>query len=195
MSSRVFDALRCPHDLSAAFRGDVSRNPPGLHACRPTRSAQQLISADDIIRASGADISEGSGSRRGRGNAAIPARSRGGQGERTMTYKGYQGRVTLDEEDAIFHGEVINTRDVITFQGTSVSELKSAFQDSVEDYLAFCASRGEEAEKPFSGKFPVRLSPDLHKRTYVAARRRGQSLNAFVAQVLDRATRRDKQVP
>ena len=47
----------------------------------------------------------------------------------------------------MFHGEVINTRDVITFQGTSVEELKQAFEDSVDDYLEFCASRGEDPEK------------------------------------------------
>ena len=60
------------------------------------------------------------------------------------TYKGYQARVELDEEAAVFHGEVVNTRDVITFQGSSVAELKHAFEDSIDDYLDFCASRGED---------------------------------------------------
>ena len=61
-----------------------------------------------------------------------------------MTYKGYQSKVELDEKAGVFHGEVINTRDVITFQGTSVEELKQAFEDSVDDYLEFCASRGKK---------------------------------------------------
>ena len=61
-----------------------------------------------------------------------------------MTYKGYEGVVQFDEDAGIFHGEVINTRDVITFQGKSVDELKRAFRDSVDDYLEFCAERGEE---------------------------------------------------
>jgi predicted HicB family RNase H-like nuclease len=61
-----------------------------------------------------------------------------------MTYKGYQSKVELDEKAGVFHGEVINTRDVITFQGTSVEELKQAFEDSVDDYLEFCASGGEK---------------------------------------------------
>ena len=65
-----------------------------------------------------------------------------------MTYKGYQGNVQLDEEAALFHGEVINTRDVITFQGCSAAALNQAFADSVDDYLEFCASRGEDPEKP-----------------------------------------------
>ena len=62
----------------------------------------------------------------------------------SMTYKGYQSKVELDEESGVFHGEVINVRDMITFQGTSVEELKQAFEDSVDDYLEFCASRGEK---------------------------------------------------
>jgi predicted HicB family RNase H-like nuclease len=68
-----------------------------------------------------------------------------------MEHRGYVGRVEYDDEAGIFHGEVINTRDVITFQGATVAELKKAFRDSVEDYLAFCLERGEEPEKPFSG--------------------------------------------
>jgi predicted HicB family RNase H-like nuclease len=58
-----------------------------------------------------------------------------------MTYKGYQSKVELDEKAGVFHGEVINIRDVITFQGTSVEESRQAFEDSVDDYLAFCASQ------------------------------------------------------
>ena len=78
-----------------------------------------------------------------------------------MTYKGYRARVELDEQAGVFHGEIINTRDVITFQGSSVDELTRAFEDSVDDYLEFCSSRGEEPEKPFSGKFLVRVPPEV----------------------------------
>jgi predicted HicB family RNase H-like nuclease len=56
-----------------------------------------------------------------------------------MEHKGYMGRVEYDDAAGIFHGEVINTRDVITFQGVTVPQLKKAFRDSIEDYLAFCA--------------------------------------------------------
>jgi predicted HicB family RNase H-like nuclease len=59
-----------------------------------------------------------------------------------MTYKGYRARAELDEDAGVFHGEVTNTRDVITFQGSSVEELKRAFEDSVDDYWEFSASRG-----------------------------------------------------
>jgi predicted HicB family RNase H-like nuclease len=70
-----------------------------------------------------------------------------------MEYKGYDGKVEFDDEASVFHGDVVNIRDVITFQGKRVAELRKAFRDSVEDYLAFCAKRGEEPDKPFSGQF------------------------------------------
>jgi len=88
-----------------------------------------------------------------------------------MQYKGYTGKVEFDDEADIFHGEVIGLRDVITFQGRTVDEVKEAFRESVDDYLAFCAKRGEEPEKPFTGKFVVRISPDLHRKVYVAAKK------------------------
>lgn len=101
-----------------------------------------------------------------------------------MKYKGYEAIVEFDDEAEIFHGEVINTRDVITFQGDSVNELKQAFKDSVDDYLAFCQERGEEPEKPFSGKFMLRIHPDLHKKIAVQAKKTGQSLNSWIEKCL-----------
>ena len=111
-----------------------------------------------------------------------------------MKYKGYTAKLTLDEELGVFHGEVIDLVDVITFQGRDVGELTAAFQESVEDYLAFCAERGEPPEKPFSGKFVVRIDPELHRRCTVAARLGGKSLNAWVAEVLERAMEGEAQL-
>ena len=104
-----------------------------------------------------------------------------------MKYKGYIGKVELDDEAGLFHGEIINTRDVITFQGQSVSELTKAFHDSVDDYLAFCKQRGEAPDKPFSGQFVTRIPPELHRQVNVAACMIGKSLNAFVTEQLEAA--------
>jgi predicted HicB family RNase H-like nuclease len=104
-----------------------------------------------------------------------------------MQYKGYIGRVEFDDEAGIFHGEVTNTRDVITFQGETVAELRQAFHDSVEDYLAFCRERGEAPEKPFSGQFVTRIPPELHRQLDVAAALSGKSLNAWVTEQLQAA--------
>lgn len=105
-----------------------------------------------------------------------------------MTHDGYEATVAYDEDAELFHGEVMNLRDVITFQGRSVEELKRAFAESVADYLAFCRQRGEEPEKPYSGQFMVRVDPPLHKAVATAARRQGLSLNKWVAATLERAS-------
>ncbi len=68
-----------------------------------------------------------------------------------MWYKGYAGMAEYDDEAGIFHGEVINTRDVITFEGESLSDAEKAFRESVDDYLAWCREDGKEPDKPYSG--------------------------------------------
>jgi predicted HicB family RNase H-like nuclease len=104
-----------------------------------------------------------------------------------MQYKGYLARVVYDDESNIFQGEIINTRDVITFQGKSVAELKKAFEDSVEDYFTFCKKRGEEPDKPFAGRLTVRLSPDQHKKVIMAAEKSGKNVDSWVADALVQA--------
>lgn len=59
-----------------------------------------------------------------------------------LQYKGYHGKVEYDEEAGIFHGEVLDLRDIITFQGRSVDEINQAFKDAIDNYLVFCEERG-----------------------------------------------------
>jgi len=102
-----------------------------------------------------------------------------------MTYKGYRGLVHFDDEAEIFHGEVTGVRDVVTFQGRTVDELKTAFHESIDDYLEFCASRGEEADKPFSGRFLLRVDPSLHRRLAELSVEDGESLNNWIISRLE----------
>jgi predicted HicB family RNase H-like nuclease len=106
-----------------------------------------------------------------------------------MEYKGYIGKVEIDDDAGILYGEVINVRDVITFEGKTVDEIHKAFRESVDDYLDFCAQRGESPEKPFSGKFVVRLPAELHRKAYIQAKLKDKSLNSWVAEVLQSALR------
>ena len=104
-----------------------------------------------------------------------------------LEYKGYKGHVEFDDEQGSLHGEVVDTRDVITFQGTSVEEVEQAFRDSVDDYLEYCAERGEAPDRPFSGRLMVRLPAELHRRLFLEARDTGRSLNQLIAEKLERA--------
>ena len=101
-------------------------------------------------------------------------------------YKGYVGQFTVDTETGLIRGEVINTRDVITFYGVTVPEAEQAFRDSVDDYLDFCKEQGDEPEKPYSGRLLVRLAPELHQELDILARSRGKSVNKLISGCLAR---------
>ena len=103
-----------------------------------------------------------------------------------LKYKGYTGYVEFDAEASIFHSEVLDLKDIITFQSKSVEEIKRTFRDSIDDYLKFCKERNEKADKPFSGRLMVRLPPLLHRKVFVTAKREGKSLNQWIAEKLDK---------
>ena len=104
-----------------------------------------------------------------------------------MEYRGYRAAVRFDYDAGVFHGEVVDTRDVIVFEGTSVEQLDQEFKYSIDDYLAVCAERGREPDKPFSGRIPLKVPPRLHRAAFVAARAEGKSLNAWVAETIEKA--------
>ena len=101
-----------------------------------------------------------------------------------MKYKGYEAVVRYSDEDATFVGEVINTRDMLIFDGNDVTEIEESFHAVVDEYLEDCKNEGREAERPFSGQFVMRLEPQLHRALFVQARHSGQSLNAYVQEKL-----------
>ena len=103
-----------------------------------------------------------------------------------MEYKGYNAVVTYDNDMGILHGEVIDTRDVITFQARSVDELHDAFKNSVDGYIKFCEEKGREPEKPFSGRIALRLDSETHRAIVGAARRSGKSLNTWIVDAIGR---------
>ena len=104
-----------------------------------------------------------------------------------MRYKGYSGVAEIAYDTDMIYGRVVGLRDVVTFQGRSVAEASRAFRDSVDDYLELCASRGETPEKPFSGRFLIRISQGLHRTLVEEAARRGVSLNGLIASTLAEA--------
>ena len=104
-----------------------------------------------------------------------------------MSHKGYQAVLKYDYEAAVFHGEVVGTRDVIFFEGTSVEELNKELQFSIDDYLAFCAERDHEPDKRFSGQIPLRINPEVHRAANAIAKSEGKSLNAWIAETFERA--------
>lgn len=101
-----------------------------------------------------------------------------------MTYKGYTAEIEVDIEAGILFGRVIDIKDVVTFKGKTVEEIREEFHNSVDDYLGFCEELGEEPDKPFSGKLPFRTTPDRHRKIFLASKKAGKSINAWMDEVL-----------
>ena len=103
-----------------------------------------------------------------------------------LEYKGYKARIEHDPEVGALVGTVINSADRLTFDGDSLAQLQEGLVETVDAYLEFCAELGREPSRLFSGKFSVRLPPELHQRAALTASRKQQSLNSWIASLIDR---------
>jgi len=97
--------------------------------------------------------------------------------------------VNYDDEAEIFHGEIVNKRDVITFQSENSKDIKREMTDSIDAHIAFCEKSGREPSKPFPGEFIVRTTPEKHGFFTAAAKLSGLSLNKWTNSVLENAAR------
>lgn len=102
-----------------------------------------------------------------------------------MKYKGFESIIKYSDEDQTFVGEVINTRDILIFDGNDVSEVERSFHAVVDEYIEDCKAEGKEPNKPFSGQFVMRIKPELHRALFIKAKQSGMSLNAFISKKLD----------
>lgn len=102
----------------------------------------------------------------------------------SLTFKGYSARIEFSAEDECFVGHIAGIKDVVGFHGTSVTELKAAFEEAVEDYLETCLQLGKAPQKPYSGKLMLRLTPEIHAAVATAAELQGTSINQWASKVL-----------
>lgn len=107
--------------------------------------------------------------------------------DNTMTYNGYSAVIRFSSEDDCLVGRIIGINDIVGFHGDSVEEVRKAFHEAVDDYLATCAKVGREPNKPYSGRLIVRTSPVLHQRFALKASREGMTLSQWAAKVLNDA--------
>lgn len=103
----------------------------------------------------------------------------------TMTYDGYIATVTIDLDANVLHGEVVNTRDVLTFSAKSADQLRSAFEETIRDYRDWCNAEGVPPEKPYSGTLTLRLNPTTHRMAAARAAEEGVSLSSWLSRVVD----------
>jgi len=107
----------------------------------------------------------------------------------TIQYKNFIGTIEYDEDIEMFHGRIANIRDVVSFYGKSVDELKTEMKNSVDAYITFCEEKGIEPSKAYSGRLNLRTDPKLHGRLAQVAAEHGKSLNAWALEQLEHAAR------
>ena len=77
-------------------------------------------------------------------------------------YKGYTGSVE------------------IIFEGDSATAIQKDFEEAIDQYLEHCKELGVAPEKPYNGKFVLRMSSDLHGKAAEVAMSQGKSMNEFI---------------
>ena len=101
-----------------------------------------------------------------------------------MTYKGYTGSVEYSDADKVLCGRVLNVDGVVSYEAEDVRGIETAFRQAVDDYIEYCRRHGKEPQKPVSGRFTLRMSPELHRRALAVASLRRKSLNAVITETL-----------
>ncbi|MDE6597608.1 MAG: type II toxin-antitoxin system HicB family antitoxin [Clostridia bacterium] len=103
-----------------------------------------------------------------------------------LKYKGYSAKIEFDVDDQVLFGKVEGIADLVTFESNSAENIAKEFENAVDDYLCYCKEVGKDPDKPYNGQFNVRISPELHKKAAMEAIRTGVSLNAVIAEAIEK---------
>lgn len=104
-----------------------------------------------------------------------------------LTYKGFTVFVQFSSDDNVFCGKVEGINDIITFEGQTVQELKESFQYVIDEHIKDCERESIPLEKSYKGSFNIRLTPDLHRKAALTAKMKGQTLNAFIKESIEKS--------
>jgi len=105
----------------------------------------------------------------------------------TLKYKGYSGNVEYSQEDECLFGKVIGmNKDVITYEGKTVDEIKADFEAGIDLYLESCTERGVKPQKPYTGMLNLRISSEVHSQLALKAQQTGRSINAIIRDALEK---------
>jgi len=105
-----------------------------------------------------------------------------------MIINGQKATISYDEDVDMFRGEFVGLNGGADFYAKDINGLHEEGMISLNVFLDMCKEDGIEPFKNFSGKFNVRINPELHADIVAAAKSKGESLNQFVAETLQRAT-------
>ena len=103
-----------------------------------------------------------------------------------MTVDGYKAKIEYDPDLDQFRGEILGLNGGADFYGKNPKELRSEFKKSLQTFLEVCAEKGIEPRRSYSGKFNLRISPELHERLAIVAEAEGKSINLIAQEALQK---------
>ena len=101
-----------------------------------------------------------------------------------MTIDGYNAKIEYDEELDMFRGEILGIKGGADFYGKNPKELRAEFKKSLQVFLDVCREKGIEPRRSYSGKFNLRIPPELHERLAIVAQAEGKSINMVAQEAL-----------
>ena len=104
-----------------------------------------------------------------------------------MSVDGYSARIEYDAETDQFRGEILGLNGGADFYGANPDALRQEFKKSLDVFLDVCKEKGIQPRKHFSGRFNLRIPPDLHEKLAIAAQAQGKSLNSLAQEALEKS--------
>jgi predicted HicB family RNase H-like nuclease len=101
-----------------------------------------------------------------------------------MELDGYKAKIEYDPELDQFRGEILGLNGSADFYGKSPSKLRKEFKNSLEVFLDVCREKGINPLKEYSGKFNLRIPPNLHSKIAARATADSKSINQWVSEIL-----------
>ena len=101
-----------------------------------------------------------------------------------MTLDGYNAKIEYDPEIDVFRGEILGLTGGADFYGKTPKELRAEFKKSLTVFLEVCNEKGIEPRRSYSGKFNLRIPPELHEKLAIAAQAEGKSINTLAQEAL-----------
>jgi len=105
-----------------------------------------------------------------------------------LVYNGYTSRIDFNPETGAFSGHIGGIPYEVPFYGDTIAELSSSFEKAVDNYLTTCTQLGYKPSKPYDGDLKTKIPAELHAAIVAAAEEKGQSLDEWVAEALDKAS-------
>ena len=101
-----------------------------------------------------------------------------------MTVDQYHAKIEYDEELDHFRGEIFGPNGGADFYGKNPKELRAEFKKSLQIFLEVCKEKGLQPRRNFSGKFNLRIPPELHEKLAIEAQAQGKSINTPAQEAL-----------